>query len=239
MLWEFAKTQETMTVKPNVPIRMTGSLLSGIEKPLLIRLAKAMPKWVASDMLTVLGIAGAALTCAGYALCNLEVGYIWLASAGLILNWFGDSLDGTLARVRRIERPRYGFLVDHSSDLASQLLIGFGLGLSPFVHFDVACIVLIVYLAFSAFTYMKTVVSGEFQISFGGIGPTEVRFALIAGNTFMLWYTPSVVVTFWERMSAADLLVLAVSAVETVVLVFSVLGEVRRIRLSEPPRQGS
>jgi archaetidylinositol phosphate synthase len=224
-----------MTVNPNVPVRMTESLLGGIERPLLLKLARAMPAWVASDMLTVLGIVGAALTCAGYILCNLHVGFVFLASSGLIINWFGDSLDGTLARVRRIERPRYGFLVDHSSDLASQLLIGLGMGMSPFVNFDVACIILIVYLAFSAFTYMKTIVSGEFQISFGGIGPTEVRFALIAGNTFMLWYTPKALVTLWEPMSAVDLLVLGVVAVEALVLAFSVLGEVRRIRQSEPP----
>jgi archaetidylinositol phosphate synthase len=225
-----------MTVNPNVPLRVTGSLLSGMERPLLNRLANAMPAWVTSDTLTVMGIAGAALTCAGYVLSNLHIAYVWLASAGLLVNWFGDSLDGTLARVRRVERPHYGFLVDHSSDLASQLLIGLGLGISPFVNFDVACIILIVYLAFSAFTYMKTVVSGEFQISFGGIGPTEVRFALIAGNTLMLWYTPRAFIMLWEPMSAVDLLILAVCGIEAVVLVISVLGEIRRLRQSETPR---
>jgi phosphatidylglycerophosphate synthase len=214
--------------------RVTGSVLGAVECRLLIRLAGAMPAGVSPNMLTVVGLAGAALSSAAYCLCNWNIHFLWLASAGLVLNWFGDSLDGTLARVRRKERKRYGFAVDHTVDLAAQLLIGFGLGISPFVRFDIACIALIVYLSFVAFAFIKTVTSGELQISYAGVGPTEVRCALIAINLVLIWYQPQKVAMLWAPMSAIDLAVLTVSILAAFVLAVGALVEIRRLAAEDP-----
>lgn len=224
---------ETMTDELEASPRNTGSVLGAIEYRLLIRLAKAMPGKVTPDQLTVLGLAGAAIACAGYALCNWNTAFLWLASAGIALNWFGDSLDGTLARVRHKERQRYGFMVDHTVDLAAQLLIGLGLGFSPFVHLDVACIGLIVYLAFAVFAFIKSAVSGELQISYSGIGPTEVRCALIAINVVLVWYLPAPVVVLWEPLNPIDVTVLAVATLGALVLIGTALREIANVAREE------
>lgn len=222
-----------MTEEPDFASRVTGSVLGGLERPLLIRLARSMPRWVTSDQLTVLGLAGAAVTGAAYCLCNWDHRFLWLASAGLLVNWFGDSLDGTLARVRRRERPRYGFLVDHTADLGSQIFIGLGAGASPFVHFDLACLSLIVFLAFGVFSFMKTAVSEPLQISYAGIGPTEVRCAIIVINGLLIWYHPLVSVMLWEPMTGIDLIVFGATLVEAVILVIAALRELRRVSREE------
>jgi len=104
----------------------------------------------------------------------------------LAINWFGDSLDGTLARYRQIERPKYGFFVDHTVDSLNEVIIVLGLGLSPYVSFSVACLGLIGYLLMSILVYIRTYVNGVFQISYGKFGPTEVRVILILLNTVMI-----------------------------------------------------
>jgi phosphatidylglycerophosphate synthase len=223
-----------MTEELDFATRVTGSVLGGLERPLLIRLAKAMPRWVTSDQLTLLGLVGAAICGAAYCLCNWDHRFLWLASAGLLLNWFGDSLDGTLARVRRKERPKYGFLVDHTADLGSQVLIGVGAGASPFVNFDLACLSLIVFLAFGVFSFMRTAVSEELQISYAGIGPTEVRCAIIVINCLLIWYHPVVLTTLWEPMTDIDLVVLVATVAEAIILVLAAFRELRRVSREEP-----
>lgn len=222
-----------MTDELEASPRVTGSLLGAVERRLLVRLARSMPSRITPDNLTVFGLIGAAVAGAAYCLCSWNNHFLWLASAGLIVNWFGDSLDGTLARVRRKERVRYGFVVDHSADLAAETFVGLGIGISPFVHFDVACIGLIVYLAFSVFAFVKTVVSGELQISYSGIGPTEVRCALVLANTVLIWHHPQAVFTLWEPMSMIDLTILAVAAAGTVILAVAVLHEIRRLAVDD------
>ena len=105
-----------------------------------------MPAWMSPDLLTLIGILGAVIIFAGYALTKVNSIFVWLASIGFVVNWFGDSLDGTLARYRKIERPKYGFFVDHTVDAFSQLLIFVGLGLSIYVSFSVAALALTGYL---------------------------------------------------------------------------------------------
>ncbi len=191
-----------------------------------------MPTRITPDTLTAIGVLGAVITFSGYVLSDLNRAFLFLASAGLVVNWFGDSLDGTLARVRRIERPRYGFLVDHSTDLVSQVLVGLGLGISPVVHFDVACLALIVFLLFVAFSMIKATV-GELQISYGGIGPTEVWCVLVVINTLLVWYRPSSVIEFWEPLTLVDLSMLAASGIAAVGLVSSAPAAFRRIADAE------
>lgn len=213
----------------DTPTRVIGGLLGSLEKPLLQYLARAMPGWASSDLLSAIGFAGAVMTGLGYILTNLNIEFLWLASFGLAVNWFGDSLDGTMARFRGLERPQYGFFIDHMTDVASEIVVALSLGMTPFMHFDVACMVLIVYLAFSIFTFTKAIVSGVFRISFGGVSPTEVRVGLAVCNIALLWYQPRPVLVLWEPMTAVDLVVLAISLIGAISLVVLSAGEARRI----------
>lgn len=163
--------------------RINDILLGPLERPALRWLAKNMPGWVTPDLLTAVGFVGSLIALAGYGLSSYDPLFLWLASVGFIINWFGDSLDGTLARYRHIERPIYGFYIDHSMDIVTEALFFIGLGISPYVRFDVALLALIGYFMISNLVYIQTCVMGEFRISYAGLGPTEVRVLAIAANT--------------------------------------------------------
>jgi len=145
-----------------------------------------MPRWVTPDRLTAIGVLGAAAVFAGYLLSGRDAAFLWLANLGLFIHWFGDSLDGTLARVRKIERPKYGFLIDQSTDVAGDILIMAGLGLSPYARLDSALLALIGYHALTIHSLVWNTVAGEHRISGGVFGPTELRIALFAMN-IVLW----------------------------------------------------
>lgn len=159
--------------------------LAGPERRLLRAIAGRLPQAVRSNHLTVLGVLGAVMTGAAYALCARDPVWLWVASACLAVNWFGDSLDGTLARVRGAERPRYGYYLDHSVDAFSTAVIGLGAGLSPYVDFALALGLVLAYLVLSINIYLETAVFGAFRLGYGRIGPTEARLVLIAGNTLL------------------------------------------------------
>ncbi len=157
-------------------------LLADPERRLLRAIAARLPQGVTSDHLTVLGMFGALGVAAAYALSRLSPGWLWAASACLAVQWLGDSLDGTVARVRGAERPRYGYYLDHVVDAGSTALIGLGLGLSPYVNPCVALGVVIVYLALSINVYLEANVFAVFRLAYSRLGPTEVRILLIAVN---------------------------------------------------------
>jgi phosphatidylglycerophosphate synthase len=165
--------------------RENDILLGFLERPALRWLAAHMPRWVTPDTMTWLGVFASILIFTSYALTNLSPLFLWLASLGFVLNWLGDSLDGTLARYRHIERPRYGFLVDHWVDAISAVLIFIGLGLSPYVDLVVACLGVIAYLLASIMVYLITYVTGVFKITSAKVGPTEIRLLAILANTAM------------------------------------------------------
>lgn len=167
--------------------RVNEILLAPLERPALQWLASKMPAWIDPDLLTGIGVLGGVLVFLGYCLSNYSPRLLWLASLGFVINWFGDSLDGTLARHRQIERPKYGFFIDHTVDAFIEVLIVIGLGLSPYVTFSVACLGLIGYLLMSVLVYIRTYVEGVFQLSYGKFGPTEVRIILILLNTVMFF----------------------------------------------------
>lgn len=167
--------------------RVNDILLGPLERPALQWLAKRMPPWMNPDILTGIGMAGSAIVLAGYVLSNIHPAYLWLANVGFIINWFGDSLDGTLARYRHIERPKYGFFIDHTMDALSEVMIVGGLGLSPFVHFEIAMLALVGYLLMCILVYIRTYVDGVFKISYGRLGPTELRLIIMAVNTFFFF----------------------------------------------------
>jgi phosphatidylglycerophosphate synthase len=168
--------------------RVNDILLGPLERPALLWLAAHMPAWVTPDLCTAIGFGGAVMTMLGYALSNFHAGFLWLASLGFLVNWFGDSLDGTLARYRRIERPLYGYFVDHSTDALVQVLIFCGLGFSPYVSFNAASVALVGYLVMCIITYLRTYVAGEFKISYGRLGPTESRVVAVLLNTAMYFF---------------------------------------------------
>jgi phosphatidylglycerophosphate synthase len=154
-------------------------LLAEPERRVLVAIARRLPSWVTSDHLTLLGVAGALGAGAAYALSALNSGWLWAASALLAVNWLGDSLDGTLARVRRVERPRYGYYLDHMVDAFATAAIGAGIGLSPYVSLGVALTGVLAYLVLSINVYLESAVFGVFQLGYGGIGPTEARIVLV------------------------------------------------------------
>jgi phosphatidylglycerophosphate synthase len=160
-------------------------LLAAPERRLLRAIAARLPPGIRSNHLTVLGVVGAVLAGAAYALSATSPAWLWAASACLVVNWLGDSLDGTLARVRRAERPRYGYYLDHTVDAFSTTVIGLGLGLSPYVSFGLALGLVLAYLVLSINIYLETAVFGAFRLGYGRLGPTEARLVLIAGNTVL------------------------------------------------------
>ena len=167
-------------------VRLNTSVLASIEKRTLIWMARRLPPWVNSDHLTLLAAlsmvgAGAAFWAARYWLPAL-----WLVVVALVLNWFGDSLDGTLARVRKHERPRYGFYVDHVLDVVGISLLVAGMALSGFITPVVGLTLLVMYLLVSAEVFLATAVNGQFRMSFFSVGPTELRIILAAGALRLL-----------------------------------------------------
>ena len=170
-------------------------LLAEPERRLLRAIAVRLPWWVTSDHLTLLGVVGAAGAGVAYALSNLSAAWLAVASALLVVNWFGDSLDGTLARVRRAERPRYGYYLDHIVDAFATAAIGTGIGLSPYVDLSIALALVLAYLVLSINVYLESAAFGVFRLGYGRIGPTEARFVLIVANTLLALGSPGPVLT--------------------------------------------
>ena len=170
----------------NTMQRVNNSFLGPWERPALAWIAARMPAAVVPDQLTAFGAFGAFLTATGYVLSRWSLTWLWLACAGLLINWFGDSLDGTLARVRRIERPRYGFFIDHTSDLFCQVLTFVTLGVSPLTHFGAACLGLITFLLAFVYSLITAHARATMRITYFYFGPTEIRALLLLGNVLTL-----------------------------------------------------
>ena len=156
-------------------VRIQNSILNGAEKKALAWLAERQPKWVVSDMLTLVGIIGALMIGAGFVLCSKNINWLWLSIAGFVVNWYGDSLDGTLARVRNTQRPLYGYYLDHTVDCFNEAFMFLGLGLSYLMRLDIAQMILIVYLFLTVNVSVNAHLKSEFKLTYGKLGPTEFR----------------------------------------------------------------
>ena len=165
--------------------RSKDFLLARVEGRVLEWIARRLPAGVMPDHMTALGVLAAIGIAAAYLLSNGDKLWLWAASALLVVHWLGDSLDGTLARVRKIERPKYGYYLDHLVDAVATALIGLGLGLSPWMLLSVGLLIVIAYLVLSINTYLETHAFGVFTLGYGRLGPTEVRLVLIALNTLI------------------------------------------------------
>ena len=166
--------------------RVNQSLTAGVEKRALQWMAERAPGWVSSDQLTMLGLAAQIGAGACYALSRYDRRALLLVMVCLALNWLGDSLDGTLARVRMKQRPRYGFYVDHMVDIFGSAALMCGLGCSGMLHWQVAMAMLVAFLLLSGESYLATYTLSRFEISQGFFGPTEIRILLIIGNLALL-----------------------------------------------------
>jgi len=166
--------------------RVNGALTAAMEKRALLWMAERAPRWVTSDQLTVLGLAAQVGAGIGYALARWHRGALVAVIGCVVLNWLGDSLDGTLARVRGQQRPRYGFYVDHMVDVFGAVAMMGGLAVSGLVHWGVAIAMLVGFLVLSSESYLATYTLGRFELSQGMFGPTEIRLLLIAGNVALL-----------------------------------------------------
>ena len=171
----------------SAPTRIQTNILARGERKLLTWLCGLTPKAVTPDHYTAIGFLGAVVAAAGYALSNWRLGFLLLAAFGIFLNWVGDSLDGSLARYRKIERPQYGYYLDHSFDVINISFIFIGLGLSPYVRADVALFALIGCLLITIQVLLANHVEGRFHIGFVGLGPTELRLVLI-GFCFDMYF---------------------------------------------------
>jgi archaetidylinositol phosphate synthase len=167
--------------------RVHDSILSSAEKKTLIWMAERLPAWVNSDHLTALGFLSLAAVGLSYWYSRHAKIGLALAIFFFILNWFGDSLDGTLARVRNRQRPRYGFYLDHVLDAFGSVFVFAGLALSGYMSERIAVGLLVVYLLLSIEVYLTTHTIGKFHLSFAAFSPTELRLLLIAGNIALLY----------------------------------------------------
>jgi archaetidylinositol phosphate synthase len=185
------------------PVRRNGSLTAAAEKKLLVWMAQRAPAWVSSDGLTLLGFAAQIGVGACYGMARFDRRWLALGVWCLVLNWLGDSMDGTLARVRNQQRPRYGFYVDHVVDAFGSIALMSGLAASGLVHWEWAAGMLAGFLLLAGESYLATYTLGRFEMSQGIFGPTEIRLLLIAGN-IALMRSPYATV-FGHRMLLFDL----------------------------------
>lgn len=167
--------------------RIQTSILNPLEKKALVWMAERMPSWVTSDMLTFVGFLGACIIATGYALSNLDLRWLWLASFGFLVNWFGDSLDGSLARVRNTQRKTYGFYIDHNVDVINETIMFVGVGTSPLVNMSFAMLALVAYFMLSIYVYIDCHLKGEMRLTYGGLGPTEFRLLTVIVNTCFIY----------------------------------------------------
>lgn len=193
--------------------RVNDMLLGPLERPALQYLARTSPSWITPDVLTTIGTLGSLVIFAGYWLSGLSVWWLWLVNLGFIINWYGDSLDGTLARFRKIERPKFGFYIDHTVDAVSEFLTIIGIGMSPFLRLDIAAFALIGYLLMSVHVYVRTCVDGVFKISYSKIGPTEMRAIIMLVNTAIFFATDFFLDEFAFGLRPFDIIGIVLAAV--------------------------
>lgn len=217
--------------------REPSFLLAKPEKRALQWIAGRLPRWVLPDDLTALGVLSAVGICAAYQLSNDSLAWLWVASGLLVVHWLGDSLDGTLARVRGIERPTYGYYLDHLVDAISTALIGIGLGLSPFMLLSVGTLIVVAYLILSINVYLESYAFGRFSIGYGYIGPTEIRVLLIAINTALAlgWALSFSIGSL--HLTVLDLIGLGIAGVMIVLLAARALRNLRQLGEREPAQR--
>lgn len=217
--------------------REQASFVTQYERPLLRYIATRLPVWVTPDRLTAFGVFGAMLCLAGYFACGVSAEWLWLANLGLLFHWFGDSLDGTVARVRQIERPNYGFYLDQTIDVIGNLMIAVGIGLSPWVRMDSALFMLAGYHMLSIHTFVRSVVTRRFHVDVLGLGPTEMRLAILVMNMLILGFGAPRFDLFGLVVTWCDLLVVVAACAIMVIFVIEIYKEAK-VQLARDTQKG-
>ena len=212
--------------------RINRSLTASLEKRALEWMARRAPHWVTSDQLTILGLGAQIAAGLFYAMARYHRFSLVLVSVCLALNWLGDSLDGTLARVRQQQRPRYGFYVDHMVDIFGATALMCGLGFSGFLHWQTAMAMLVAFLLLAGESYLATYTLSFFQMSQGLFGPTEIRILLIIGNVALLRSSYSTV--FGYRVLLFDLGGIIAAAGMLAMAVLTTIRHTRQLYQQEP-----
>jgi archaetidylinositol phosphate synthase len=214
-------------------------LLARPEARVLEWIARRLPARVMPDHLTLLGVVAAVGICAAYALSNRDPAWLWAASGLLVVHWLGDSLDGTLARVRRTERPRYGYYLDHLVDAIATALIGIGLGVSPWMLLSTGLVIVVAYLVLSINTYLETAALGVFSLGYGRLGPTEARVGLIALNALLALGVVPAVSLAGVGVTVLDVAGLALAGVMLGALAVRAARNLRELARREPAPQAA
>ena len=225
--------------------RIQTSILNAAEKRLLIWLAGKQPGWVTSDTMTFIGFIGSIFIALGFILSNICIQWLWLAILGFFVNWYGDSLDGTIARVRRAQRPVYGYYLDHSMDIINELFMFIGVGLSPWVHLPISLMALIFYLILTVAQNINAHLRHEFNLTYAKLGPTEFRIIVVIICLIFIFAKPineyrhvidllgqTVTLTIFDYIAA----VLA-AALGIICLVYFI-KDVKYYAKVDPPKQG-
>lgn len=218
--------------------RINQSLTYLLEKPVLLWLVARIPDRVNSDHMSLLGFLGALLTGVSYLLAKNEPIFLWVAAAGFLLNWFGDSLDGTLARYRKLERPRYGYFLDHSIDVICITIVLTGLGFSGYSRIELAWGVNLLYLLMIVYTTLTNFTSRQFQISFALIGPTEIRILAIAASIWLFFNDTRFIHLGFMDINIFEAILLLLIVVFIPIYLLSTVIQIRRLAKEDPlPRR--
>lgn len=172
--------------------RINHSLTKNYEERLLKKMASSLPRWITSDHMTILGMVATVVIAVGYILTHYSIWWLMLCNAGLVLHWYGDSLDGTLARVRKQERERYGYFIDHICDVWTIFIISLAIGFSPLLNLESALFTALAYCLMNVYVHIIAYTRQEFLLSHGKLGPTEFRIAFIIVNCIAIYWNPSI-----------------------------------------------
>ena len=228
----------------NQATRIQTSIINGLEKKALIWIAKRLPRWVTSDMLTAVGTLGAFVVAIGFALSGRSIQWLWLSSAGLVINWFGDSLDGTLARVRNCQRPIYGYYVDHTVDCVNEGLMFIGAGLSPFLHLEFALLAFAIYLILTINVSINAHLKGEFRLTYIKLGPTEFRLIIVIANTLLIAIPALTAIRHSYTllghsitMRILDYVAVVIITIMSLIYIATTISDARKYAVIDPPKK--
>ena len=218
-------------------VRIQTSLLNASEKKVLVWLAKRQPEGGTSDILTGIGTLGAVIIAAGYILAGYNINFLWLSSLGFIINWYGDSLDGTLARVRNRQRPVYGYYIDHTVDCLDEFMIFIGIGLSGLMHFELSLMILALYFMLTINVSINAHLKKEFRLTYARLGPTEFRILAILANT-VLALVPALTEFVLFGLSFMDYVGILVFIVLLIIYLTTIVKDAREYAEMDPMPKG-
>jgi len=225
-------------------VRIQTSLLNAAEKKTLVWLAERQPAWITSDHLTFIGFIGSIVIALGYILSNLNINWLWLSCLGFLINWYGDSLDGTLARVRNTQRPIYGYYLDHTMDAINEVFMFIGVGLAPFCNMGIALSAFIAYLLLTLNVSIDAHLKHEFKLTYLKMGPTEFRILMILINILIICIPALQVTPYTAQLFDAtvnygifDCIALTITALLWVIYLCTLIADLRDYARIDPPKK--